>query len=679
MTPEVERFLESATRPLEAHPALRDEAKGELMARVSHGAVPLEMLDLSDPLARLEAAGARRRWIRRTALLASFAATAVALVAGVALQARDVYVAGQANRTSNMIRYGGYPGYSHGRPLDPLLESRLRQLAPGLPLALRGEDEPATWLERHPDDVEMLQEHVSRQLLSSSNSYRNTKPDPLAPADQAAISRLDADNSVWPLIEMIPHLAQATGSSSTRFYGTTPSSKITDPDELKKATELFSKAAACSRYCDHSLALKRRIVAAFPRSNTIADDLLVSGMARQVSPVFMEYSNDLGHLIYHESLRLTDDHDKEGLIRLKSDWEQLARLIIAAGARGEADLLDMIQHLGSCANHLADAFSRLGMPGEKAEMETWITRLNATRPPGNGLSEAEIAVAGGARLDRHRGELAGVSMAEIIPSLKTEHAWFDHVLALIPAFIALVAATLVGFEACRRSRIVKGMARGLMPLFRWSDHLWLGALGIVLPWLWWFAVTRLSPLGLRDLNFDDEWTAIPMMIQPAAGFLLGLTLLLQTARWRWARRGGFLGLNPPLAWFGWLAAGLAGAALPAAGTIRYHGLNDEQSAYFMIGVSGMAGCTLLWLLWGVVMNLFTPRASALRPNLAMRSALPWTLVGLLTLLASAGISKAVERYWFAHDPLLPTWTSTTHQNALEERAVKTLVSEMKGL
>lgn len=84
----------------------------------------------------------------------------------------------------------------------------------------------------------------------------------------------------------------------------------------------------------------------------------------------------------------------------------------------------------------------------------------------------------------------------------------------------------------------------------------------------------------------------------------------------------------------------------------------------------MAACGLLWLLWHGIMTLFTPRSGALRPNLTMRAVLPWAMAGVATLLVSTAIATAMERYWYAKDPLFPAWTSKTHVNALEERVAK---------
>ena len=661
MTPEVERFLDLSTRPLEGSPGLRDEAKAELMARVSQGGVPLEMLDLSAPVERLAAAKPGNPWPRRTALLVaaiSLIATVSAIITG---QALEGYRAARASTASMMIRYGGFPGYPN--PIDPILSNHLDKIAPDLPLGLNGDKETAEWLEKYPDDLPMLQQHAARALAKESTlTTSGTSLSDLHPDTLASIERLDPDNAVWPLMRMIPHLAKSTGSGRSYGYGAHIGSSVTDEPEFQQALRLFSEAAGKQTYRDHSLVLQRRQIDAFPRSRSIADDLVVTGIAQLVAPVFSDYSNELEALISIQVERLKKAGDQAGLIQLGNEWQQLATTL-----RGEVDFQSFNAQFQAIARKLDGAFGDLGMEAEKVQLTEWLKESDAgATPPLPGVAP-EIEAAAGARLRGSLDKLADVTLAEVEPSRRTEHAYFDRGVASFLMVLALLVAGLIALETCRRSAIVKGMARGLMPLFRPVDHLWIGVLGIALPWLWWWVVTRLTPLGLRDLDFNDEWTVIPMIIQPATAFIFGLAMLLQTARWRWSHRGGFIGLGAPLSWLGWLAAALAGLAIPAAGVLRYLDLNDNDSGYYLLGVGSMAGCSLLWLLWGVVMNLFTPRASALRPNLAMRAALPWALAGVVTLIASGMISSAMERYWFARDPLLPTWTSKTHLNALEER------------
>ena len=47
-------------------------------------------------------------------------------------------------------------------------------------------------------------------------------------------------------------------------------------------------------------------------------------------------------------------------------------------------------------------------------------------------------------------------------------------------------------------------------------------------------------------------------------------------------------------------------------------------------------------------------------------------------MASIAVSTWMERHWFHKDPLLPTWTSKTHLNALEERAAAEWQTVLRG-
>lgn len=281
------------------------------------------------------------------------------------------------------------------------------------------------------------------------------------------------------------------------------------------------------------------------------------------------------------------------------------------------------------------------------------------RPP-------ELVASTGARLSSASSLPAGLTAEEALPSRQTELALLDRILSSLAAVVSLVFTGLIALETCRRSRMTKGTARGLMPLLRQVDHRWIAAAGIATPWLWWWGVSRLSPLGMRDGEFEP-WTMLVWLLQPLAGLIFGMVMLLQTVRWRWGLRGGFLGLQGSLPWFGWGVAVLAGLAVPAAGAIRYAHFNDERTIYYLLGVASVAACGLLWLLWQGIMTLFTPRSGALGPNLTMRALLPWALTGTFTLLTGVAISTFMERHWFAKDPLFPIHSSKTHLNALEER------------
>ena len=359
--------------------------------------------------------------------------------------------------------------------------------------------------------------------------------------------------------------------------------------------------------------------------------------------------------------RLVAAGDKAGLEKFFNEWKQLIRSV---GRSTDP----YHYHLAEMATSLAESFDKLGMAAEKAEVEEWKETLgHACR---SSPASTELESIAGSRL-RSQQLPSGLTKDEVMPSRLAELAFFDRIVTGFLTTMAIASTVLAGLEMCRRSRLVKNMARGLMPLLRKEDHLWIAGLGIVLPWMWWWVVSRLGPLGLRDANMEVGWPMAVWLIQSAAGFILGMVMLLQAARWRWSVRGRFIGLSVSLPWIGWGVAALTGLSIPAAGLLRYlDKLTGDQTAAFLLGVSGMAASGLLWLLWQGIVMIFTPRSGALRPNLAIRTVLPWAMAGTTTLLASVLIATAMERYWYAKDPLLPPSTSKTYLNALDERVAK---------
>ena len=73
MTPEIERFVELASRPLEGCPEERERAKSELFGRLGHQGIPMELLDLAGPVGRLEEKVPRRPGPRRIMVITCLA------------------------------------------------------------------------------------------------------------------------------------------------------------------------------------------------------------------------------------------------------------------------------------------------------------------------------------------------------------------------------------------------------------------------------------------------------------------------------------------------------------------------------------------------------------------------------------------------------------------------------
>ena len=656
MTPEVERFLDLATRPLEAVPGEREEAKGELMSRIAHDGLPYELLDLAEPLERLEKAKPGSRAPRRGILLSGMLLLTAAASVGVGTMARDVYLMFEAAMMS--FQFTG-PGMGRSYDQGSLVMKRARSVAPDLPLGLHpaagGVEETADRLAENPDDLAILQEHIIRRLETHDGRWNGFTPD-----EQQTIDRLDGDNALWPLMQVMPHLALAFSSNDVFAPGTTGFT-LADEAEYLKALQRFSEAAGKPRYLDRSTSLKRRQLDALPPVRSLSEQAVADSFTGMVSSPLWSAREPLFALATLHCERLVAAGDKAGLEKFFNEWKQLIRCVGRSTDPYHHNLAEM-------ATPLAESFDKLGMAAERAEVGTWKETLGRARRSSPASTELESSA--GMRLQSHQLP-SGLTKDEVMPSRLAELAFLDRIVTGFLTTMAIAFTVLTGLEICRRSRLVKNMARGLMPLFRKEDHLWIAGLGIVLPWTWWWVISRLSPLGLRDANMEIGWPMTVWLIQSAAGFIFGMVMLLQAARWRWSVRGGFIGLGVSLPWIGWGVAALTGLSMPLAGVLRYlDPATDDQAAALLLGATGMAACGLLWLLWQGIAMLFTPRSGALRPNLTMCTVLPWAMAGATTLLACVTLATAMERHWHAKDPLLSSWTSKTYLHILDERVAK---------
>lgn len=666
MTPDLERFLDLATRPLEGRPGPRDEAKGELMARLGHSGVPFEMLDLTDPLARLEVAPPEKPWRRRGALLAALFLAAGAVLGVAGFLAYQIWMMEFASHLS----FQRFARYAPDSIEYKLLLHHVERVAPDLPLGREslawgnGIEETGRALSRQPDDVAMLQEHVCRQIFLAGEKWDGFDED-----TKDRIARLDADNALWPLMQAYAEMGACADPMAG--YSRPTARTIRDEAKFQDVVRLFSEAAAKPRYHDRSGSLVRRQLEAFPPERGIHDSVVVRGFSGFVTKPFTRYRYGgylFGVMAQVRCERLVKAKDAEGLRTFLGEWRKVVQHVLESPEPVDQDAATILIELNAMGDNLARACKDLGMTADESATRESLKRLlepSYTYQP----MPPELRTSAGVRLETYHSGMVDLTAEEALPSRKTELAFFDRHVAISLALVGLVFCGLVGLEACRRSKNVKGTARGLMPLFRCGDHLWIGGLGLALPWLWWWIVTRMTPLGLHGADPNEvEEGMMALMIQPAAAMILSMVLLLQTARWRWDLRGGFLALSDFFPRVGWVAAALTALAIPAAGGILFlKPWKGDDKMLYMLGASCMAAIGLLWLLWEGIMNLFTPRASALRPNLVMRALLPWTFAGIFSLLAAYGVSTLMERKWFAKDPLLPSWTSKTHRNAFEER------------
>lgn len=669
MTPELEKFIELATRPLEGREAARDEARGELMGRLSHQGVPLEMIDVSGPTERLEAAGRLPTPWRRGLVLGLLLVMLAAFFFGVgrdgSMLARFIYLQELGWRSAS----GGVTVDSNW---DRFFFGWLDRRAPDLPIrGLAGEIDVLR--QDHPEDLAILQEALLWRSIDESAF--------MTPGERALVARLDPGNALWPLLEMRWELCKARGydPSGGYHYG---GSVTPDAKAEERARERFAEAARCGHFHAHGRDLGRRQRDACPEAETVLEDLLWSRLVQLPRSVGQGmrgyYEADFAGAGQVEALfpTFSPEYD-EALLGLFEDWKKVWRLLAAPEHPDAMTVFGALSQVEGDAQTFQSAFAARGMAEADEEAEQLIRKLSLG---GGRVTYRNSDPEAGMRYQIHPRATIGATPEELKPGRRADMAMFHRMLMWPLILVAVIFILLCGFEACRRSLEVKGMAKGLLPLLTRRDHLQIAVAGLLVPWLYWWTVTRLTPVGISDKVFgDDEWVALAWVLQIALGMVLGLVMLTQAVHWRWAQVGGFLGLAGHVPWLGRAVAWLVAAALPVVGLIRFlPDIDEEHKGYFMLACAGMGAIGVLWLLWIGIMNLCTPRHGALRPNLVSRTLIPWSLAGLGSLLLVAGGLRLAEGWWLQRDPLVPAWTSEHYPNALQERAVMKQVESLRA-
>ena len=234
----------------------------------------------------------------------------------------------------------------------------------------------------------------------------------------------------------------------------------------------------------------------------------------------------------------------------------------------------------------------------------------------------------------------------------------------------------------RRTRGVQWIARKqvhgppfqrLRYLFRWNDWLWILGGGILIPLLWYFAVTRLTPFSAR------EWSMrITGFFLPAAQ-LVSLTVLIPVASatiasGRLAKRAEFLGLKPRQTWLGWVAVLSAALAIPLAGMIME--IRPLGGTLFLASCA-LSGVALLWLVWGFFCHaLGKPPGGSLRRATLARMMVPAWVFGMLVFALLVPVHYAEERHWIQQDRLLEITAESPSMTRYERDLTAVLRKEL---
>jgi hypothetical protein len=630
-----ERFLELALRPLAGKSPAEDLARGELMERLNHSRPGPGDDSLETATARLEEVSHGGLKNGRKALLLLLAFTAV--LAAVSFSSWRELV--RIDLFYNVLpgSHGQYAAAEQELTAKVAEEDRLFLFANSRSI---GSGLRSTWWERCrsslPDDPGWLEEYAV--------SYGfNDRPVREQILEQAR--RIDAGNGMWDLREAGACLARSKfkffNSTHRKAYG--PAFPVLTTDEFyKEAIALMEKAASAPRFETRIPSHTMKRLEMLGRASDLAElaDRHMFGHDQAGSGINVPRWRELWIARAQE---LEGAQDREGLRRWFGTFERLQYRCLYESR--DVRLYSVGGFLASAsATDFRDILSRFGLNAEAARLDHWIVELRKSRPMTMSSHFHERSAATVNDWTYQSADL--VQESELEPGRRAEHAVADRMLAVAAAILFGVLAWLAGLEGWRGGQSLRGLADGLGALLRPADFAWICGLGIALPAAWHVAVAGISPLGCSDYGIEFGEMK-PIALRAIGSFLFATCMLVQSARWRLAKRGGALGFHPVL-WPGWAMAVIAALFVPAMGMVRY--LTKHQEEYLNFG-SAAAGLPLLWLLWRSFALILSPRRVALPGVMVCRMLIPCFIGASLLLLAAAFLLKREESKWVQRDPL----------------------------
>lgn len=642
MAEDTARFISLATRALGDED--REAAGHELAARIAHAGGESEVPEAA---ARLASSKPPPAW--RLPVLASMVVIGLAVVLAFLIPAHW-----KEARLLAPIHHQGFDGKHHQR-----LFAALGPAGNDVPLRTVYYADQAAWSR----DVDALFKEAPDNpayycFYARWFSYLHPK-EILPPDYQLEWQALDPDNAWWGICAA-NQLAEKSISTARGGVHT-----VTDEPRFMQALDYFSDAALRDFCRSGAAAIQDRQLRSFRKEDTL-ESVYIEQQLLQIAGSDSVNLYSILRAVEVRADRLVTAGDKEGLERLMKDLRKIVTMVLDSPSNGYMS----VGLMRSTMPRLAAKCRGLGLTVE-AE---WLERLHDTdmkllaaarkARPSDGLARLSSSFAGPLLGDN----APDFTLEDVKPGRMAEYAGADRFAAVagVCGFFLMVAGCLV--EILRR-KLAGGLARGLMPLWRVPDTVWLIGLGVAFPLLWWLGIVHASPLGCRDIGLTyfrmGQFPLMqPWLSQDLGGLVFAAVMVVQVARWRWAKRGAFLALRPDRMWIGWTMAVVAALFIPAQGVVRY--LPAHQEKFLLFG-SAAGGIPLLWLLWQAVVILFLSRENSLGVQLLVRSIFPAAATMAILLLAAVPFLRNNERASVAKDQLIQRDPEGSGMTILERR------------
>ena len=672
MNPEEECLIELATRPLVDNAELRLAAEAELRKSLEANATdrPEAIAEAADSLARADLHPHRGR--RRIALVVIVALISLPLLAHTALQYQQIR---------------GETGLA---ALCDSVMGNIPRLTPQQKLLLFGDKHASGNAEKWKplwDSDPKNPAYLAEYALAYCKDHEELSSEILTAAES-----IDPDNGWFPALAAAGIAKGAVTKESVPYSKKiallkTPVWKIDDEKHLRDCLSAIHQFAGKPRFTAYlNVLLRQRIPLLPPRRDFVSQIPPMLYMTGQNSTSVQ--FRKLADVMAAGAQQCAVNGDLPGFHQITGDWKSLVSVTSKSGET-MVDVLIAKMIFNSPAANFRDAAQALGLPEEASYFaaihDRWRQEVDAREKRGKAVTaDEDFAIRHGAFLGTILGIPAIGNQVKSPPELTDRDLrparYADHALFLRfsswPAWLLLgVCAGIAALARYCHSPLVRSLSGRMVDLMRPSDQAWMIAGGIVFPVLWYFLITRLTPLSAREWSVQASF-----FIQPSGQFgCMALAIIILPgviASWRLAKRGGALGLGKRFQWIGWVMAAIALAGVPVFGTaMLWVTLGDKlkSQSLFVLAVAG------IWLLVGFSLNVigrFGVESQALRRATLARIVWPVWVFGMLVLAVLVPFHYAEERRWIQQDEIYKISAEFPGPNRHEYNVTQILRAEL---
>lgn len=668
MISDTERFIELAIRPLGDNAELRLSGEAELRKSIEAHAAdrPLVLAEASASLERADRYPRLRHW----RLVLYSLTLLVSLPLFIHTLKQIIHIKGALGMFSM------FSGGAYTPPKTPDIPPRQKLLLYGDEHAAKDSDRWKPLWEKEPENPAYLAEYSAAYF----RDYKKFSPEIIA-----AVEKIDPGNAWFP---SLPAAGMADGLV-TRGKRSTKETKdgkaavmtIHDETRLQEALAIIHQIAGKPRFTSYQTDLLRlRIPLLPPRKDFVSQvPRLVYSASVQTSAIGFRKLSDV---LAAGAQQCAAKGDVEGFRRIIGDW----RALVTHSIKGGDFLIDLLVakvSLTSPAANFRDAARTLGLEDEARYFSDLDERARKDKEERNKAP----ASASSELLEQRASTLSGLTLpmlarqvksppdlteADLLPGRYGEYALLERCASWLAWALLGACAGLVALSRYSRSLLARSLAIRMQDLLRPSDWAWLLLGGVVFPVIWYYCITRLTPLSGR------EWSPrLSGYFQQGGQFgsmAISMVVLSQViASWRLAKRGAILGLQARFPWIGWVAGLSALAGVPAYGAIT---LGRPLGGVFQIVAVVVSGIAVIWIFAELLLHFFGRETQALRRATMARIVVPVWVFGMLGLAVVVVFFYAEERRWIQQDRLTEISTEAPSMSRYEYEVTQILRAEL---